>query len=246
MKTSNVLVVEGDPDLAHLLTGFLADEGYAVTVADRVAKMKDAFGKQEPDVMILDVALPDGTGWSALRWFRERSHVPVMMLVGRDDVVDKVAGVELGADDCVSKPFETGELLARLRMIQRRSAHVDMPAAPSDGSMRFHGFEIDINAQGVRDESGTPVKLTPAEYQILLRLARAPGEVVTRARLMVEVAGRDWDPSDRSIDVHVSNLRRKLGVAARHANLIRSARGVGYMLMATGDREPALNRGEEA
>jgi DNA-binding response OmpR family regulator len=191
------------------------------------------------------------------------------MLTGRTDAVDRVVGLELGADDYLGKPFVLREVLARLRAIQRRqdygaalsaqrqgpdpqalksplpsriAAPQMSPARPSPpratrpkpapvSPLRIGKLEIDLKGQELRDEAGTPIKLTHTEFNILILLASAAGQVVSRDRLMQEVAGRGWDPNDRSIDVHVSNLRRKLEVGSAQPNLIRAVRGTGYMLV---------------
>ncbi len=204
-----------------------------MVVAETIAQMRSAFAAASPDVMILDVDLPDGDGRDALQWLRERSHVPVMMLTGHGDMVDKVVGLELGADDYLSKPFELRELLARLRTIQRRQSYAaGQPAVEINGRLKTLGLEIDTKAQEVRDQSGAQIKLTQAEYHIFVLLVRSAGRVVTRERLMEDVAGRSWDPNDRSIDVHISNLRKKLVEAdGGRSNIIRTVRSAGYMLV---------------
>lgn len=245
MPGAKLLIVEDDSGVSKLLTVYLEGEGFAVTVAGSVADMQQAFQDQEPAGVILDVMLPDGDGWGALRWLRARSQLPVIMLTGKADTVDKVVGLELGADDYLAKPFDLRELLARLRTILRRhevtggkAIQTSMPDSGGDrgsGELRFPGLAIDLGAQLVRDEQGTILRLTQAEYRILLLLVRAPGSAVTRGHLMKSVAGRDWDPNDRSIDVHVSNLRRKLETALGRAGMIRTVRGAGYMFIPSGD-----------
>ncbi len=233
MPKISLMVVEDDPVVSSLLHTYLGNEGYEVTTVGTVKDCQESFAARRPEMMVLDVGLPDGDGWAVLRWVRERSHLPVLMLTGRTEAFDRIVGLELGADDYLGKPFEPREILARLRAIQRRQTYaaIDASADPVGTSMRVRGLEIDLRAQELRDESGTPIKLTQAEFGILILLTRAAGQVVTREKLMQEIAGRDWDPNDRSIDVHVSNLRRKLEAGANQLNLIRSVRGAGYMLI---------------
>jgi DNA-binding response OmpR family regulator len=237
MPKINLLIVEDDPGIEKMLVHYLDGEGFAVTMARSVREARERFNDQRPDMMVLDVGLPDGDGWEVLRWIRERSHLPVLMLTGRNDAFDRVVGLELGADDYVGKPFVLREVLARLRAIQRRQiyANIQSSGEPGPSSLKIRGLEIDVRSQQLRDESGTPIKLTHAEYGILVLLARAAGQVVTREKMMQEVAGRDWDPNDRSIDVHVSNLRKKLEAGANQLNLIRAVRGAGYMLITMDD-----------
>ncbi len=240
MNRIRLLIVDDDPGVSKLLATYLGREGYTPEVADTVAAMQASFETSPPELVILDVMLPDGDGWGALRWIRERSQLPVMMLTGKGDTIDKIVGLEMGADDYLAKPFEMRELLARLRTIQRRRVYADqqnqqtqpVAAAPAaETRFRFHGLEVDVVAHEVRDASGTEIKLTMAEFRLLSMLARHAGRVVSRDQLFEDVAGRDWDPNDRSIDVHLSNLRKKIDGAANRAGIIRTVRGTGYMLI---------------
>ncbi|MBN9498813.1 MAG: response regulator transcription factor [Alphaproteobacteria bacterium] len=238
MNKIRLLIVDDDPGVSKLLATYLGREGYAPEIADSVAAMQASFEKSPPELVILDVMLPDGDGWGALRWIRERSQLPVMMLTGKGDTIDKIVGLEMGADDYLAKPFEMRELLARLRTIQRRRVYADQQiqqaqpaAAAAETKFRFHGLEIDVVAHEVRDPNGAEIKLTMAEFRLLSILARNAGKVVPRDQLSEDVAGRDWDPNDRSIDVHLSNLRKKIDGAANRAGIIRTVRGTGYMLI---------------
>lgn len=244
MNRIRLLIVDDDPGVSKLLATYLGREGYAPEIADSVAAMQASFETAPPELVILDVMLPDGDGWGALRWIRERSQLPVMMLTGKGDTIDKIVGLEMGADDYLAKPFEMRELLARLRTIQRRRVYADQqaqqaqpapaaaPAAQAaETRFRFHGLEIDVVAHAVHDANGTEIKLTMAEFRLLSILARNAGRVVSRDQLSEDVAGRDWDPNDRSIDVHLSNLRKKIDGAANRAGIIRTVRGTGYMLL---------------
>jgi DNA-binding response OmpR family regulator len=190
--------------------------------------------------VLLDVGLPDEDGWSALKWLRARSdHLPIIMLTGKSEMTDKVVGLELGADDYLAKPFELRELLARIRTVQRRTEKVAAAlaaAAPpaeggADGKICFAGWVLDSASHLVRSAAGEPLHLTQAEFRILTLLARNPGVVVPRDDLMSAAAGRDWDPFDRSVDVHISNLRKKLDLDPDLPSLIRTVRGAGYMFV---------------
>lgn len=234
MAKTQILIVEDDPAVSKLLTAYLGKEGYDTSVVGSVPEMQKTFTATTPDLIILDVMLPGEDGWSALRWLRARSQVPVVMLTGKGDTVDKVVGLELGADDYLAKPFDLRELLARLRTVQRRfekPATSTVPEAGLTGEVKFRGWVLDLTAQQLRNENNEPVHLTLAEYRVLLILVQASSQVVTREQLMEAVAGRDWDPLDRSIDVHVSNLRRKLEADPKRSGLIRTVRGAGYMFV---------------
>jgi len=227
-----ILVVEDDPAVSKLIKTYLEREGYSVVVAETVQEMRAAIERAPVDMVILDVVLPDEDGWSALRWLRARHALPVIMLTGKAEPVDRVIGLELGADDYVAKPFDLRELLARMRTIQRRLDKVQAPPpANSPETIQFAGWTLDTVSQQLLSVAGERVHLTQAEYRILALLARNPRRVVSRDELMDATAGRDWEPFDRSIDVHISNLRRKIDPDPKQPSLIRTVRSAGYMLV---------------
>jgi DNA-binding response OmpR family regulator len=227
-----ILAVEDDRSIAKLLHTYLEREGYAVSDSDTVAAMRRTVESTQVDLVLLDVGLPDEDGWSALKWLRARSDVPIIMLTGKNETIDKVIGLELGADDYLSKPFEFRELLARIRTILRRTEKAAVQVeAPADEKISFAGWVLDPTSQLVKSEDGDLLHLTQAEYRILALLVRNPGRVIVRDDLMSAAAGRDWDPMDRSIDVHVSNLRKKLDLDPDLPSLIRTVRGAGYMFV---------------
>jgi DNA-binding response OmpR family regulator len=224
-----VLIVEDDLAITKMLKTYLEREGYSTAGAATVADMRTAVEAGRVDLVLLDVVLPDEDGWSALRWLRARSDLPVIMLTGKGETVDKVTGLELGADDYLAKPFDMRELLARMRSIQRRA---EKRAAPSaDDMISFAGWHLDVSSQQLKAENGDATHLTQAEYRILVLLAKNPRRVITRDQLMEAMAGREWEPFDRSIDVHISNLRRKLDPDPKQPSLIRTVRGAGYMFV---------------
>ena len=227
-----ILVVEDDSAVSKLIKTYLEREGYSVVVAETVQEMRAAIERAPVDMVILDVVLPDEDGWSALRWLRARHALPVIMLTGKAEPVDRVIGLELGADDYVAKPFDLRELLARMRTIQRRLDKVQAPPpANSPETIQFAGWTLDTVSQQLLSVAGERVHLTQAEYRILALLARNPRRVVSRDELMDATAGRDWEPFDRSIDVHISNLRRKIDPDPKQPSLIRTVRGAGYMFV---------------
>jgi len=235
---SKVLIVEDDRSVFRLLQSYLEREGYSVVNAETVASMRRLIESTPVSLVLLDVGLPDEDGWSALKWLRARSDIPIIMLTGKSEMTDKVVGLELGADDYLAKPFELRELLARIRTIQRRTekAAAAQAAAPpvngdSDGKIVFAGWVLDLASHLVKSEAGETLHLTQAEFRILTLLARNPGAVVPRDDLMSAAAGRDWDPFDRSVDVHISNLRKKLDLDPDLPSLIRTVRGAGYMFV---------------
>lgn len=238
MSSNKILIVEDDRAVFRLLQSYLEREGYSVVNAETVASMRRIIDSTQVSMVLLDVGLPDEDGWSALKWLRARSDLPIIMLTGKGEMTDKVVGLELGADDYLAKPFELRELLARIRTIQRRTEKAagiaaTAPAAQSglNGKITFAGWVLDPASHLVKSDAGETLHLTQAEFRILSLLAKNPNMVVPRDDLMTAAAGRDWDPFDRSVDVHISNLRKKLDLDPDLPSLIRTVRGAGYMFV---------------
>jgi DNA-binding response OmpR family regulator len=234
---SKLLIVEDDRAVFRLLQSYLEREGYSVVNAETVASMRRIIDSTPISMVLLDVGLPDEDGWSALKWLRARSDLPIIMLTGKGEMTDKVVGLELGADDYLAKPFELRELLARIRTLQRRTEKVAAATAAGPageaggGKITFAGWVLDPASHLVKSEAGETLHLTQAEFRILSLLAKNPNAVVPRDDLMTAAAGRDWDPFDRSVDVHISNLRKKLDLDPDLPSLIRTVRGAGYMFV---------------
>jgi DNA-binding response OmpR family regulator len=221
---SHVLIVDDDSELVGLLRDYLADEGFTVAAATDGDSGARAAVETSPDLVILDVMLPRLSGFDALRRIRERSAVPVIMLTARGQDVDRIVGLELGADDYIPKPFNPRELLARIRAVLRRGR-----AAAGGGGAPIIVGDVRLDPGGRRAmRGGQPVELTGTEYSLLELLMREAGSVVKREVLYRDVLGRRPVPFDRSLDVHVSNLRRKLGPLPDGGERIKSLRGVGY------------------
>jgi DNA-binding response OmpR family regulator len=218
-----VLIVDDDHGLRTVLAAALGDEGFAVTEAgDGLAGVR-RFEADGADLIILDILMPEMDGLEVCRRIRQTRQIPVIMLTARGDEADRVVGLELGADDYVPKPFSPRELLARLRAVLRRSQPSVLEAEIVVGRVA-----IDVGARRVR-VGGEPVELTGLEFDILLALARRPGRVVPRETLLAEAGRNDVTVNDRTVDVHVSHLRKKLGDDPR-SRLIKTVRGVGYVL----------------
>ncbi|HEY6835370.1 MAG TPA: response regulator transcription factor [Gaiellaceae bacterium] len=214
-----VLIVEDERPIAEPLAEGLRREGFDVEWAATGAAALEA---DEPDVVLLDLRLPDMDGLDVCRSLRARSDVPIIIVTARGDEPDRVVGLELGADDYVVKPFGLRELIARIRAVTRRGR-----TAPADGSVQVGELEVDPRARRVRLD-GRELDLTPKEFDVLAMLARDPGAVVSRRRLLDEVWETSWYGSTRTIDVHVAALRRKLG----DPGWIETVRGVGFRLRA--------------
>lgn len=213
----HVLIVEDEDAIAEPLAEGLRREGFDVV---RAATGADALAAAEPDVVLLDLRLPDMDGLDVCRRLRERSSVPIIVVTARGEESDRVVGLELGADDYVVKPFGLRELIARIRAVTRRTH-----GAAGDTPIRVGDLEVDVRARRVR-VAEREVELTPKEFDLLAALARDPGAAVSRRRLLEDVWETSWYGSTKTIDVHVAALRRKLGDPA----WIQTVRGVGFRL----------------
>lgn len=225
MMSERILVVEDDPRLAAMLDEYLRNNGYAVAQAATGAQALERLGVDAPDAAILDLMLPDMDGLDVCRKLRERSDLPVLMLTARGDAIDRIVGLEIGADDYLPKPFEPRELLARLRAILRRRV------APSSGGTKtlvFGQLEIDVDAHEAR-VAGRAVELTTYQFGLLLALAQHAGRVLSRELLMDLVRGEQLDAFDRSIDVHISRIRAAIEEDPKSPRRIITVRGAGYL-----------------
>jgi DNA-binding response OmpR family regulator len=216
-----LLVVEDDDGIAEPLVAGLRREGFAV---ERVADGAGALAAREPDLVLLDLRLPDMDGYAVAREMRRRSRVPIIMVTARGEEVDRVVGLELGADDYVVKPFGLRELIARIHAVMRRAGERG-PASEPDPVIRVGPLAIDRRAHRA-SLGGEPLALTPKEYDLLALLATDPGAALERRRILEEVWGSRWYGPSKTIDVHVSSLRRKLG----DPGWIETVRGVGFRL----------------
>jgi DNA-binding response OmpR family regulator len=228
---TRVLIIDDDERLTALLTEYLAQFGFVVqAVADPESGLR-ALKRDPPDLVILDVMLPDMDGFSVCRKVRESSRVPIVMLTARGDVMDRIVGLELGADDYLPKPFEPRELVARVQAVLRRGAATD-----EDERLRVGTLEVNWTTHSVTLD-GEQLPLTSAEFELLALLVRNRGRVMTRERIMDETRGIDWEAYDRSIDVLISRLRQKLGDDPKRPAFIRTVRGTGYSFIGGGVRE---------
>ena len=224
-----ILIVDDDVKLCRLLRDYLEPLGYEVAAAHTGPDCLEAVTKREFSAVILDVMLPGRNGFDVLRSLRAKSNVPVLMLTGRGEEPDRIVGLELGADDYLPKTFSTRELLARLRATIRRSSVVRAQAEGRQPEMVLGELRIDPEARGAT-LSGQTLSLTAIEFDLLMSLAKAAGRVRSREQLLNEVADRNFDVFDRSIDVHISSLRRKLGDDSKLPRFIVTVRSAGYML----------------
>jgi DNA-binding response OmpR family regulator len=212
-----VLIVEDEDAIAEPLAEGLRREGYEVF---RAATGREALDAAPADVVLLDIRLPDIDGYEVCRQLRARSSVPIIMVTAKGEEVDRVVGLELGADDYVVKPFGLRELVARIRAVTRRAGRSEAAS-----TLRAGPVEVDVRARRVT-VSGREVELTPREFELLARLAAEPGTVFSKQRLLEEVWGGGWYGAAKTVDVHVASLRRKLG----DPSLVETIRGVGLRL----------------
>lgn len=228
-----LLIIDDDPKLCRLVKDYLTPMGYDIESAHTGPQGLEMALKGNYQAVILDCMLPGMDGFEVLRQLRRASTVPVLMLTALGDESDRIVGLELGADDYLPKTFSTRELLARLRAVTRRSSITTSQAQPeAETEIVIQELRVIPAARKalLRDES---LNLTPLEFDLLLSLARAADRVLSRDQLLDEISGRDYEVFDRSIDVHISSLRRKLGDDPKNPRYIKTVRSAGYMLMRT-------------
>jgi len=233
-----VLLVHDEIEIVDSMTSYLGDEGFEVeSAADGEQAIKRSLSGRYV-LVVLDVSLPDFDGFDVLHRIRAESLVPILIVTASNDDANRILGLEAGADDCLPKPFNPRELIARIRAILRRSQFVAQATVQSSKDWLMVGdLELDKAAWVVR-RSDQPVDLTTVEFQLLEVLLRSAGRVLTRQELVEKVLGRHFSPFDRSIDMHVSNLRRKLGSGFNGKDRIKTIRGVGYIYAKTGEGQP--------
>ena len=227
----HVLIVDDDREIRGLLAQYLEKHDFRTTAVADGREMRRILDRSHIDLLVLDLMLPGEDGLSLCRELRSRSQLPIIMLTARGEDVDRIVGLELGADDYVAKPFNPRELLGRIKAVLRRSAHA--PRDPSPESVRafsFGGWRLDTVSRTLTNEEGREVALSGAEYRLLAVLLGSGNRVLTRAQLTELLRGRDADPFDRSIDVRVSRLRQILGDDARAPQIIKTVYGEGYVI----------------
>lgn len=228
---THILLVEDDTEVARLVTGLLEKEGYRVTHASNGAALDDALARANPDIFILDVMLPGEDGLSICRRLRQESRLPILMLTAKSDEIDRVLGLEMGADDYLVKPFGPRELIARIRALLRRAGEASVSVAAAN-RISFEGFVIDFDVRSLSSPNGDDIPLTAAEFDLLTCFVKRPRRVLSRDVILDFVHGRNADPFDRSVDMLVSRLRKKLDGASGGASLITTIRNSGYIFTA--------------
>ncbi len=235
----HILVVEDDAFVQKALRRYLEGEGYRVTAVDTGADMHSVMEKDAADLAIMDLKLPNDDGFELTRQLREKYPVGIIILTSKDDSIDRVVGLEIGADDYVTKPWDERELLARIRSVMRRVKERGAAAATDTDqrSVTFNGWQLNLDSRELKNPDGARVELTSGEFSLLNEFIEKAGRVLSRDHLLSAIYNRDWEPFDRSIDVLVTRLRRKIEDDSKHPEIIKTVRGAGYMFAAALKRE---------
>lgn len=220
----DVLVVDDNVKIVEVLSAYLEAEGFHVRTAADGPEAVRAVEERRPDIALLDIMLPGMDGMELTRRFQREHNLPIILVTARSDEVDRLIGLEVGADDYISKPFSPREVVARVKAVLRRT---EGSVAPGDGVIRLGALELDAERREVRVE-GTLVELTRMEFDILLTMASHPGRVYTRLQLLESTSGDTFEGYERTIDAHVKNLRKKLGDDSKDPRYVRTVFGVGY------------------
>jgi len=232
----HIAIVDDEADITTLLANYLQGHGYRITPLHSGRALMELMPVDAPALVLLDLGLPGEDGFSIARQLREHWRCGLVIVTGRGDAVDKVVGLEVGADDYVTKPFDLRELLARIKAVLRRITPAAPPAAaaavPAARSrLLFAGWQLDPGARQLLDAQGQEVALTSGEFDLLCTFAQHPGRVLSRDFLLEHTRGREAAPFDRTIDVQVGRLRKKLEPDAEHPQIIKSVRAAGYILV---------------
>ncbi|CQR42991.1 Transcriptional regulatory protein OmpR [Thiomonas sp. CB3] len=235
----HILIVDDDGEIRNLLSAYLQKNGLRVTAVGDGKAMERALVAARIDLIVLDLMLPGDDGLTLCRQLRAKSDIPVLMLTARSDETDRVVGLEMGADDYLTKPFSARELLARIKVILRRARSLPVNLQPEDlREARFAGWTLNTLHRHLISPAGVVVTLSGAEYRLLRIFLSHPNRVLNRDQLVDLTQGREADPLDRSIDVQVSRLRQRLGDDPRDPVLIKTVRGMGYVLSVPVEGKP--------
>ena len=234
---ATILVVDDDPDIRELLQDYLGEQGYDVITVATADAFRQALAEHEPDVVLLDIGLPGEDGLSLARHVREHLDVGIIMVSGAGETVDRIIGLEIGADDYLSKPFDPRELHARLKSVLRRYRQQPgkpAEAAPEDAAsrqVRFGVGVLDLDRCQLLDTDGKEIPITAMEFELLKVFAERPNRPLSRDQLLNLTRNRDWDPYDRSIDIRIARLRRKIEPEPDKPLYLKTVRGMGYMFV---------------
>jgi DNA-binding response OmpR family regulator len=242
----HIAVLDDEVDITRLLAQYLGGHGFRVSQVHSGSALIALMAADAPALVLLDLGLPGEDGLAIARQLRERWHCGMVIVTGRGDAVDKIVGLEVGADDYVTKPFDLRELLARVKAVLRRiappaavgDAEVSPPAHGERESLDFEGWQLDLAARRLLDPQGSEVALTTGEFELLQVFAEHAGRVLSRDFLLTQTRGREAGPFDRTIDVQVGRLRKKLEPDAQNPQMLKSIRGAGYIFIPAVQRNP--------
>jgi two-component system phosphate regulon response regulator OmpR len=232
-EAPSVIIVEDDVDIRVMIADYLSRDGYEVGHCGSGEELKRELSSRHADLILLDIQLPGEDGISIARRLRAHANTPIIMLTGRDDIVDRVVGLEIGADDYMTKPFDLRELRARVRAVIRRTCAEKQKAGPrSAGNVVCFGKVcLDLDRRALFDEDGAEIKLTATEFDLLSAFARAPNRVLSREFLLDTAPARDRESFDRAIDIRITRIRQKVEVEPAKPQVIRTVRNAGYMFV---------------
>ena len=223
-----VLIVEDDKQVRETVADYLEAHGFHVAQAADGEAMRKALAREVPEVVLLDVRLPGEDGLALARWLRERHEVAIIMVTAAGEVIDRVVGLEVGADDYIAKPFDLRELLARIKSVLRRSRK---PTAGASRRVSFGPCTLDLDRHQLIGRDGEEVPLTGMEFDLLRAFAEHPNRVLSRDQLLTLTRNREWEPFDRSIDIRIARLRRKIELDPENPKTIKTVRGSGYIFI---------------
>ena len=244
-QAQHIIVVDDEQPAREMVGDYLRMHGFTVSLCDGGASLRKTIGQQVPDLIVLDLNMPEEDGLSVIRDLKRRTSVPIIMLTATASAIDRVVGLELGADDYLAKPCELRELLARIRSVLRRSgagqparepAGTPAPAAPASTRVRFGTKWLDHDAQALRDDEGNEHPLTASEFGLLKVFAANPKRVLSRERLLELANARDSEAFDRAVDLRIMRIRRKIEPDPTRPAVIRTIRGGGYLFSPSGDK----------
>lgn len=227
-----ILIVDDDQEIRSLLADYLESNGYRAQAAQDGVAMEKALKETRIDLIVLDLNLPGEDGLTLCRKLRARSDIPIIMLTARNESIDRILGLEMGADDYLPKPFEPRELLARIRTVLRRSHAMPSRLEEAQRKLRFNGWALDLEARHLLNPAGLVIMLSGAEFRLLRVFLEHPNRILNRDQLLNLTQGRDADAFDRSVDIQISRLRQKLDDDARSPKIIKTVRNGGYVLSA--------------
>ena len=235
----HIVVVDDEADIRETVHDYLDLKGYRVSCVESGAELRALLAEEEVDLVLLDIAMPEEDGLSIARYLAANHDIAVVMLTAAGDVVDRIIGLEMGADDYMAKPVDLRELLARIKAVLRRGARRDTEAPANDNGqaqrqapVKFGQCELDVEAHRLIDAEGNDIAITAMEFDLLKAFAERPNRVLSRDQLLDLAHNRDWEPFDRSIDIRIARLRRKVEPDPAKPQVIKTVRGAGYMFAA--------------